>query len=305
MIDHAEDGDCMKPFVIFLAFFSVPLICLAQHPKSVPEESRVPELIAQCKPAVVALGVVTTSRIADEVATPVAEIALPNGQKNYLYVNGSGFFVSADGLIVTAEHVVSNLPEPLPVILPDGKVMAARVVARSKERDFAVLKVDGAGLPFLQFGSFSDLKEGEELIFIGYPFMELREITHKGMVSWKGKLVWKGEEGDLPGANFLQLNAIINNGNSGGPLIDIKTGRVVGIIKAKYGRLSPYLKDIKDGKVSSRVNLVGGGFDLLRFVKDAVEVVDRDIQMGVGFAVSGQYAEEQVKSILDTVRPKH
>ena len=167
------------------------------------------------------------------------------------------------------------------------------------------MKVDGAGLPFLQFGSFSDLKEGEELIFIGYPFMELREITHKGMVSWKGKLVWKGEEGDLPGANFLQLNAIINNGNSGGPLIDIKTGRVVGIIKAKYGRLSPYLKDIKDGKVSSRVNLVGGGFDLLRFVKDAVEVVDRDIQMGVGFAVSGQYAEEQVKSILDTVRPKH
>jgi S1-C subfamily serine protease len=140
----------------------------------------------------------------------------------------------------------------------------------------------------LQFGTFSDVAEGDDVIYVGHPFGVIQEVTSKGMVSWMGKSEF---------GNAFQLNAIVNSGNSGGPLIDIKSGHVVGIVKAKYGELSPYLKGLKNGTVEMGMQFTGGGFDLQRFVKDVTNMMDLHIQMGIGYAVSTEYVEAELNKV--------
>jgi S1-C subfamily serine protease len=140
--------------------------------------------------------------------------------------------------------------------------------------------------PYLSFGRFDALTEGDDVIYIGHPFGESEEFTSKGMISWIGK----SEVG-----NAFALNAIVNSGNSGGPLIDIKTGRVVGIVRAKYGTLTPYLKMISEGKLIMGAALGGGNFNLEHFVTDVAKTMDLHIQMGIGYAVSTEYAEAELQ----------
>ncbi len=267
----------------------------------------VPDLIARSKRAVVALAFLVSTKPPDE-DTPSYALDYPPGQTLYAIIAGTGFVVSQDGLIVTADHVVAKAPNLVFALFPDSEiksgqvvpsighcaVVSTKVMSRSEEEDYAVYKTETHDLPFLRFGKFADVREGEDLIFIGYPFGVLAAVTHRGMVSWKGTFKFDDIPREL---QVAQLNAIVNNGNSGGPLIDLNRGQVVGIIRAKFGRLSRYLQTIKDGKIVWGGNFGGGGFDFVRFVKDTVDVVDRDIQMGVGYAVSSEYAEQGLKSL--------
>jgi serine protease Do len=141
---------------------------------------------------------------------------------------GSGFVSSADGYIVTNNHVVEGATE-VQVKLADGRELAAKVVGRDPKTDLALLKVDAMNLPHIPFGDSAGLQVGEPLMAIGNPFgLELTVTT--GIVSATGRVIGAG-----PYDDFIQTDASINPGNSGGPLVNA-TGQVVGINTAIFSR---------------------------------------------------------------------
>ena len=140
---------------------------------------------------------------------------------------GSGVIVSQDGYILTNNHVIEGA-EGIAVVLPNGRRYQAEVIGRDEGRegtDLAVLKIDGEGLPTLPLGNSDELQIGEWVIAIGSPFRLAQTVT-RGMVSAKGRLV---DDVPIVGyADFIQTDAAINRGNSGGALINIR-GELIGI----------------------------------------------------------------------------
>jgi len=252
----------------------------------------IPALIRTTKPKVIAVLFISSQKLPDEAQLPVIGThSKPSGEVDgYVYISGTGFFVSSDGYILTAQHVIADIPTPIKILLADGKILDAQVVASSSssEHDFALLKANVSNIPFLTFEPFGSLSEGDDVIYMGHPFGLQPVITNKAMISWAGP----SEAGDA-----FQLNGIVNSGESGGPLIDPKSGNAVGIVKAKYGALTPYLKMISDGKLQMGVNIGGGNFDLQHFVKDVASMMELHIQMGIGYAISTEYAETQLKNV--------
>ncbi|MCV0437239.1 MAG: DegQ family serine endoprotease [Hydrogenophaga sp.] len=139
---------------------------------------------------------------------------------------GSGFVLSADGLIMTNAHVVDGADE-LIVTLPDKREFKARLVGADKRTDVAVVKIEATGLPAVKIGDINRLRVGEWVMAIGSPF-GLENTVTAGIVSAKQR-----DTGDfLP---FIQTDVAINPGNSGGPLINMR-GEVVGINSQIYSR---------------------------------------------------------------------
>jgi len=139
---------------------------------------------------------------------------------------GSGFVLSADGLIMTNAHVVDGADE-LIVTLPDKREFKARVVGADKRTDVAVVKIEATGLSPVKIGDVNRLKVGEWVMAIGSPF-GLENTVTAGIVSAKQR-----DTGDfLP---FIQTDVAINPGNSGGPLINMR-GEVIGINSQIYSR---------------------------------------------------------------------
>ena len=136
--------------------------------------------------------------------------------------NGSGVIISAEGQILTNNHVVESADEVM-VTLTDGREYEAHVVGRDPRTDLAVLKVDVAeSLPAATLGSSHDLRVGDWVMAIGNPFGLSHTVT-AGIVSGKGRIIGAG-----PYDDFIQTDASINPGNSGGPLFNM-SGKVVGI----------------------------------------------------------------------------
>ncbi|MEX1167786.1 MAG: Do family serine endopeptidase [Hydrogenophaga sp.] len=139
---------------------------------------------------------------------------------------GSGFILSADGLIMTNAHVVEGADELL-VTLADKREFKAKVVGADKRTDVAVVKIEARGLPTVKIGDVGNLRVGEWVMAIGSPFGLDNTVT-AGIVSAK-----KRDTGDfLP---FIQTDVAINPGNSGGPLLNMR-GEVVGINSQIYSR---------------------------------------------------------------------
>lgn len=141
---------------------------------------------------------------------------------------GSGFFISADGFIVTNNHVVADAVE-ISVKLADGREMAGRIVGRDEATDLAVIKVDGSDFPFVSFEETAQPRVGDWVIAVGNPF-GLGGTATAGIVSAQGRNI------PDPTANyvdFIQIDAAINRGNSGGPTFDIY-GRVIGVNSAIF-----------------------------------------------------------------------
>ena len=142
---------------------------------------------------------------------------------------GSGVILSADGFVLTNNHVVERASD-IRVRLDDGEEYEAEIVATDPASDLAVIKVDATGLPAATVGDSDNLKAGDFVLAIGSPFGLNHTVTH-GIVSAIGRdnLNITGYE------DFIQTDASINPGNSGGALIDNK-GRVIGINTAIYSR---------------------------------------------------------------------
>ena len=141
---------------------------------------------------------------------------------------GSGFILSADGYIVTNNHVVEDATG-IQVKLADGRELAAKVVGRDPKTDLALLKVEATGLPVIPVGDSNALQVGEPVMAIGNPF-GLEQTVTTGIVSATGRVIGTG-----PYDNFIQTDASINPGNSGGPLINAR-GEVIGINTAIFSQ---------------------------------------------------------------------
>jgi serine protease Do len=139
--------------------------------------------------------------------------------------SGSGFFISSDGYIVTNNHVVEGANQ-IVVALADGERVRAELVGRDPDLDLAVIRVQGRGFPFVNFATSSRPKVGDWVIAVGNPF-GIGTTATAGIVSAFG-------QGDGSGVgDYLQLDAAINRGNSGGPTFDTE-GRVVGVNTAIF-----------------------------------------------------------------------
>ncbi|HXB05594.1 MAG TPA: trypsin-like peptidase domain-containing protein [Puia sp.] len=167
--------------------------------------------------------------------------------------SGSGAILSADGYIVTNYHVVKG-SEVVTVMLDNHRTYKAGLVGTDASADIAVLKVDAQGLPFLSYGHSNELKVGQWVLAIGYP-LGLGTTVTAGIVSAKGD-------------SFIQTDAAVNLGSSGGPLID-RAGRLVGINGAfttSTGAYVGYSFAIPADTVQRVVNRIigGGGRSLVR-----------------------------------------
>ena len=134
--------------------------------------------------------------------------------------SGSGFFISADGYVVTNDHVVAGAEE-VEVVLQDERRLKARLVGRDPATDLAVLKVDGGRFPFVNFAQTAQPRIGDWVVAVGNPF-GLGATATAGIVSARGRDIGSSF------VDYLQIDAPLNRGNSGGPTFDVH-GRVVGV----------------------------------------------------------------------------
>ena len=157
--------------------------------------------------------------------------------------SGSGFIVSADGYILTNNHVVQGF-DRVEVTLTDRRTFPARVIGRDETTDVAVLKIDQKGLPYTQLGDDNATKIGEWVVAIGNP-LGLDFTVTAGIVSAKGRgsrEVQLNTNNNWSITDFIQTDAAINPGNSGGPLVNVR-GEVIGIntaIASQTGFYSGY-----------------------------------------------------------------
>lgn len=146
---------------------------------------------------------------------------------------GSGFIISADGYVLTNNHVIADADEII-VRLADRSELEAKLVGTDPRSDVALLKVEGAGLPIVKLGKSEELKVGEWVLAIGSPFGFDHSVT-AGIVSAKGRSL--PNESYVP---FIQTDVAINPGNSGGPLFNL-AGEVVGINSQIFTRSGGFM----------------------------------------------------------------
>jgi serine protease Do len=197
------------------------------------------DIFERVSPAVVSIEVTShvDPRTARRLVVPGLPFALPGpdgqgdeggedgGKGAKTQSSGSGFFITGDGYIVTNNHVVENA-EDIKVTLKGGKEMPAKIVGRDEATDLAVLKVAGTGYPFVDFENSAKPRVGDWVIAVGNPF-GLDGTATAGIVSAYGRDI-----GDSF-VDFIQIDAPINRGNSGGPTFDIY-GRVIGVNSAIF-----------------------------------------------------------------------
>ena len=153
-----------------------------------------------------------------------------NGTQKQEIGGGTGFIVSEKGLILTNKHVVEDEEAEYTVLMNDGNKLSAKVLARDPVNDIAVLKIEGNNLPVVKLGNSDSMKIGQSVIAIGNALGEFRNTVSSGIVSGLQRSITAssgfGQSETLEGV--IQTDAAINQGNSGGPLLNLR-GEVIGI----------------------------------------------------------------------------
>jgi serine protease Do len=219
---------------------------------------------------------------------------------------GSGVLISADGEILTNNHVIEGYrgasDNALQVKTSDGKSYKAKVLGRDKELDIALVKIEANHLPFAKLGDSDAMRIGEWVVAIGNP-LGLDHTVTAGIISAKGRTVTTGI------SSFLQTDAAINRGNSGGPLLNLR-GEVIGIntmIRAdgqNIGFAVPStmiqraLRDLRAGRAVSRGFLGLQTAELEKGFQEALGVKEGVV---VGDVTSGQAAEKAGIQRLDVI----
>ena len=206
--------------------------------------------------------------------------------------SGSGVIISQDGYIVTNNHVVGGADELL-VKLNDNHEYKARIIGCDEQTDLALIKIEGKNFPTIPIGNSDDLKLGEWVLAVGNPFNLTSTVT-AGIVSAKARSL---------GANsiesFIQTDAAINSGNSGGALVNAK-GELVGINAMLYSQTGSYsgygfaipttimnkvVNDLKEFGIVQRAVLGVGGIDVMTYI-DSEKEKGNELDLGT---VSGAY----------------
>ncbi|MBR0171007.1 MAG: trypsin-like peptidase domain-containing protein [Bacteroidales bacterium] len=145
---------------------------------------------------------------------------------------GSGVIITSDGYILTNNHVVQDA-ERITVTLNDRRELPARLVGHDPSTDLAVIKVDAEGLTYLPFGDSDKARVGEPVLAIGNPFNLTSTVT-SGIISAKARnmhIIDNARSGETPLESFIQTDAAVNSGNSGGALVNSKA-ELIGIVTA-------------------------------------------------------------------------
>lgn len=207
-------------------------------------ESAVVEAVEKASPSVVSI-VVTKDIPKMETYNPFSdlppefrnffgngfEFQRPSGETEKLEVGGgTGFIVSSDGMIVTNKHVVLDEEAEYSVFLNDGERYDAEVLARDPVQDIAVIKIDAQGLDPAELGDSDSIKLGQTAIAIGNALGEFRNTVSVGVISGLSRSITASGAGGFMETieDVIQTDAAINQGNSGGPLLNLK-GEVVGM----------------------------------------------------------------------------
>jgi serine protease Do len=179
--------------------------------------------------------------------------------------SGSGVLISDDGYIVTNNHVISDggtgIADEITVTMHNKRVFKAKVIGRDPSSDLAVLKIEGTGFPYLIYGNSDNVKLGQWVLAVGYP-LSLETTVTAGIISAKGRSIGiNSRQSQTPIESFIQTDAAVNQGNSGGALITTD-GQLVGInsaILAPSGTYAGYSFAIPVNLVKKTVN------DLIKF----------------------------------------
>ena len=203
--------------------------------------------------------------------------------------SGSGILISDDGYIVTNNHVISDgksgvAPE-ITITLHNKKTFKARVIGRDPSTDIAVLKIDGKGLPYMIYGNSDDAKLGQWVLAVGYP-LTLETTVTAGIISAKGRSIGINDrQSTAPVESFIQTDAAVNQGNSGGALINTN-GELIGInsaILAPTGTYAGYSFAIPVNLAKKVVN------DIIQY---------GDVQRGyLGIQYARELTEAQMKEL--------
>lgn len=218
---------------------------------------------------------------------------------------GSGVIISPQGEILTNYHVIASMggtDNALEVKTSDGKNYKATVLGKDKELDIALIKIDAMHQPFAKLGDSDSLRIGEWVVAIGNPF-GLEHTVTQGIISAKGRKL------DTGVSSFLQTDAAINRGNSGGPLLNLK-GEVVGINTAinpagqnigfavPISLVNRILKDLRSGKPVSRGYLGVGPQELDQAYQEALGAKEGVV---VSTVEKGQAADKAGVQRLDVI----
>jgi serine protease Do len=185
-------------------------------------------LVQSVVPSVVSI---TSSRTVTQIAPQTIEDWLMGRQRSQLAKStslGSGVIVSKEGHILTNHHVVADMTE-VRVQLTDGRNLAAALIGSDPVTDIAVLRIDGANLEPLPLGESDDLRVGQQIFAVGNPY-GLEESVTRGIISAKGR-----QTASDSSIEYIQHDAAVNQGNSGGPLLNVR-GEIVGINSAIFSR---------------------------------------------------------------------
>ena len=211
----------------------------------------------------------------ERASVGLAEILVPSA--GGLIKSGTGFAISADGRCATCMHVLGSISELHVQFWGTGKVAKAEIVKWDADHDLAILST-GQSLRPLPLGEFSQIDIGEDVVWGGFPLEVWVPSFHKGMVSFKGGMRLPQLKGEI---EALQLDGTMNRGNSGGPIIDPRDGRVVGIVSSSMGAINEDLAAITQRqKEFGTVAIVG--VDPIAVFKMIITDMDRHLQLGVG-----------------------
>lgn len=205
--------------------------------------------------------------------------------------SGSGVIISGDGYIITNNHVVDNASE-IEVLLNDNRTFSGKIVGVDPTTDLALLKIEGNGFPVVKWGDSDKIQIGEWVLAVGNPF-EFRSTVTAGIVSAKGRNInILRDRNNLQIESFIQTDAAVNPGNSGGALVNLK-GELVGIntaIATPTGTFAGYSFAVP---VRLAQKVIG---DLKEF-----GVVQRAL-LGINIRdVNAQLAEDEELSVLEGV----
>jgi serine protease Do len=199
--------------------------------------------------AVVHIKTTTSRRVRQQMVDPFEFFGFGDGwgggrqQQQPAEAAGSGVIISSDGYIVTNNHVVQDADE-VKVIMNDKREFKAKVISTDPNTDLAVIQVKASGLPFLTFGNSDEARVGEWVLAVGNPF-NLESTVTAGIVSAKGRninIIGENAEAKSPIESFIQTDAAVNPGNSGGALVNLK-GELIGIntaIASRTGQFAGY-----------------------------------------------------------------
>jgi serine protease Do len=249
------------------------------------------DVVERINPAIVSIDatgrdVVDAERRRSRVPPPS-----PNPDADRLPVRrgtGSGFVIDADGSILTNHHVIEGADRIL-VTLSDGRTLRATLVGSDPETDVALVKVDASGpLPVAAIGDSSNLRVGEWVCAIGNPLGYEHSVT-VGVVSFVGRKLF-----DQSLDNYIQTDAAINLGNSGGPLINAR-GEVIGINTAVSSRTSNIGFALPiNGATAILAQLRASGRVSRGYLGVALRAVDRDLERSLNLRVSAGALVEDV-----------